>query len=361
MWRRRGGVASAVAAIRAGTPAEALHAAKALGALAHDSGAEGALAEEGVVRAVLQLFNFKVPNINTQFALQTSLRDVVEVSPEAATQVLAAFADPDPWIAYAALYVFGICLDADTSRALVLRAGAARALVGALSHHCPDCRGMAAHCIFSISQADVAVLSALQAAGAVPALMKLVHYDTGSSHPSPNSGSFACLGLRNVMRTSYRGPRGGEVHVSFEDTGFIACFAVAALCDAYPGFVLEVVKVPRLPSAILSCLRRHDEEMALAPMSLLSFVLQKMENGPCMHATCQELVTEGFPALVPRLISLELPGLTTVAFYALSHVFETLGHNCIGFASAERIMALCEKLTPTAQLLPKGKLPTWQF
>lgn len=101
IWRARGGAAAAMAAIRSGSRDEALQAAMALRDLAGDSGAADVLAEPDAVRSLLQVFDFNGLGPIERNALQRSLEVVVEASRDAAAQLVAAYADPDPWIAFA--------------------------------------------------------------------------------------------------------------------------------------------------------------------------------------------------------------------------------------------------------------------
>jgi HEAT repeat protein len=137
-----------------------------------------------------------------------SLQALVEASPDAAAQLVAAYADPDPWIAFAAIQFPATSLEPITARAHLLQAGAARALVAALSHDSPDCRGAAAYATLTAS--DLEVLSALRAAGLVPAMMELIRRGPASSPSPPPSQSRPGLGFFSNSKVTIKGRKGSH-------------------------------------------------------------------------------------------------------------------------------------------------------
>lgn len=147
-----------------------MSAAKALVFLVEDSGAAKALTEGGAVRALLQMFDFKMLQGADLWMLYFSLEAIMAASPDAAAQLVAAYADPDPWIAFAAIQSStSLLLGTTDARAHLLQAGAASAHVAALSHDSPDCRGAAAH--VALMASDGELQTALRAAGMVPAMI----------------------------------------------------------------------------------------------------------------------------------------------------------------------------------------------
>lgn len=333
----QGGVVLAVASIPSGAQDDALHSAKALGDLVHDSDAVPALADEGTVRALLQVLGFNVSKLEDKRSLQCSQLAIVKACPAVAAQIVAAYNNPDLEIAFAAIRSTGILLEQGIARAHLFQAGAARALVDALSHDCPECRGAAAAAV-AAGATDLEMLSALRDAGLVPAMMELIRRGPASS-PSQSRPGLALLGDTTAV---IWGLAGGELHVPWADAGPIACRSLAALCDAHPDVALEIVKAARPASAILSCLRQSGGHVAAPSVGLLFRVVGGLD-GPLELAFGQELVAEGFPDLFPSLIRPASPELAGQAICTLCFIFNTAGFDCIGHASTETIMTALEQ------------------
>lgn len=338
-WRLKGGVRPAAAAICSGPADDSLQAAKALGDLVRDSGAAEALEEGYVVTALLQIFDFKTLEDVDQSALQFSLQVIVEASSDAAAQLVAAYADPDPWVAFAAIPESFNLLKSVSSRANLLQGGAAKALVAALNHDSPDCRGASAFATFAAAHSEV--LTALRAAGLIPAMMDLVRRGFAPSPSPPPSQSRPGLGLLRGSKALRQGSYGKDFEIPLADAALIACSALNYLCKSHAQLAQEIAETADPATAILSCLRQSVAagEAATVPAELLATLVAKLK-GPCKLAICIELSAGEFPALLPSLIRPEFPILTESAIFTFICVLSCKGmvRECISLENAERTL-----------------------
>lgn len=353
IWRERGGVVAALEALRSGIPDEALDAAKALGDLVQDRGAAEALVEGGVVRPLLQVFDSKNLKAADTSALEKSLQALVEAHAGIAAQLVAAYSDPDMRVAFSAIYSCGNLLQRAATRERLLKAGVAGALVAALSHESLDCCSAAA--FVTLLTEDKALLAALRMAGLVPALMTLMRGGSASSSKggkakgrapsasSPSRRSFGLLGGRRANVGSMLGPSRESTDEPEVDAAFIACNSLRFLIKVHPQVTREIAATPRPVGAIMSCLRQYKGEAAVGFADLLHTMLLHHKDGPYKVPLRKELLDEGFPSLVPSLVSPDELDLAVHSISSLFAMFESLGYASLNLATAEAIMASFEQ------------------
>lgn len=145
-WRLLGGLPAALDEVRNGSGRKAVDAAIAIG-LHLDEAVNAAqhLKREGTVRAMLRAFNNHSLTPTDLLLLGTTLDCMLKHYPDVCSaQLFDAFSDPDPSIAFVALFHSHRQLLNDTLVTPLHAAGVGSKLVAALSHPSPFCRSAAA-------------------------------------------------------------------------------------------------------------------------------------------------------------------------------------------------------------------------
>eukprot|EP00884_Botryococcus_braunii_P001215 jgi/Botrbrau1/11094/Bobra.0219s0004.1 len=316
-WLARGGVSAVMTAIRTGSPKDALEAALSLKRLAGEAGGSKELARKGSIRAVLLVFDSAKLESDEREALFLSVQEIMVVCRGAAAQLVAAFADPDARVAFAAAFVSVSMLEHPITGPLLVTAGVGRALFGLLSHASPYCRSAAAH--FAPSAAFHAkVWAALESAGVVPALMRNLR-EVPPQEPlhGPVPFVFTQWSIPAVSLA------GDEFPMPWQDPRLVACMALGAI-SSIPTVPLAIARAPDSAQALLKLLEDYWETPE-APVILLNDLLKVLQGGPGGRAFARALDTAGFLGHFTRLLSADNNLLAGSILDSLYIWMETLG------------------------------------
>lgn len=339
-----------MAAIRSGPLETALEAVKALGALVHDSGAQAELSAPGTVRAVLQLYTSDIVRRKDVDAFEEALEEIVLECPDATAQLIAAYADPDPCVAFAAICFSQSLLAFHPAAERMLEAGTAKALVAALSHASQYCRGAAA--ALSVTLPHL-MANALREAGLVPALVAALLGSPLEPSPLPAS-SPPCLCRVAHMYT----PSGDRVAVPFNDPTLMGYVTLTRLAGCYKWAAEEMCQTDA-GQAIMRGLREGSREVTAASAGLLYTVLQRLDAGPHMRAFGQDLVEKGLLALIARLIRPGQPQTAAHVMRALPLVLPCVDRSVgVPFGSALLVRAALEKFLDSKYLGAESEFTT---
>eukprot|EP00884_Botryococcus_braunii_P001214 jgi/Botrbrau1/11093/Bobra.0219s0004.2 len=293
-WRARGGVTAAMTAIRTGSPKDALEAALSLVHLAGDPGGPQELARKGSIRAILLVFDSAELESNELNALFHSLLEIVVVCRSGPAQLVAALADPDARVAFAAAVISVPML---AERPLLVTAGVGRALVGLLSHASPYCRSAAAYAASSAVN-HTKVWAALESAGVVPALMRNLREALPQETlegPTPLVFAQWWLPAPNVAEVE-------TCPAPLQDPRLVACMALGAIARLVPTAPLAIARAPDSAQALLQLLEDYWEDPD-APVVLLNILLHALRGGPGVRAFARALDAAGFLGHHTRLLS----------------------------------------------------------
>lgn len=228
--------------------------------------------------------------------LHGSMELLVLTWPRLAEQVVAACADPDPRIAFAALDCTKMLLADGEDRASshMLRSGAVPAVMSALKHSHASCRAAAASVIAGenyvvendvgrstiVVCASIASLRALQETGLVPALLDIVRAGRCDDVQGPRTGVFSNITVDVVVGDK-------TVTLPNHEPALHACNALAALTRTrnalkdldpqkavFGAFVVaELVKTRHTAAALVACLRQFQGDLAVPPGQLIEHVV----------------------------------------------------------------------------------------
>eukprot|EP00884_Botryococcus_braunii_P004386 jgi/Botrbrau1/13949/Bobra.250_1s0004.1 len=273
-WRSRGGIKEAMASIRSASQVKAMAAALVLGHLAGDAGATAELAHKGTLRTLLLVFDHPSPETEEFAALFFTVIRVLMESPTAASQIVAAFSDPDPRVAFAAAAVSRLLLLDKKAAAAMVAAGVAPALVAMLSHPSPYCRSAAAMAASAVGQCPQP-RRALRDAGLIPALLDLVgQQNVDPPPPPPEAGVF-----RN-FRYQMSDLSGSAVEAPLGQPQFMACIGLTDLIFANWNLAEDVAALDTAVHNITWCMQNSTRlgELAAVPARLLILLLKQLTD-----------------------------------------------------------------------------------
>lgn len=304
---------------------------------------------------VLQVFD--VPSLSSEDldALHGSMVDLVVARPSLAAQVVAACADPDPRIAFAALVCIKRQLGDRNVSSVMMKAGAVPAVMSALEQANPCCRAAAASVVAGgILKSDVRgpcvralfacpeAVEALLEAGLVPALMHIICSGPSDHVPPAGPGVFS----NPTMEIS---PAKQLITLPNSEPALHACLALSLLaeCEATlfsdvgwgrsksTHVAVEVAKTPRAAAMLVQCLRHYTGDLQVAPGQLICSVLTTLNkhggssHAACRHAFCKALLEAGLADLAASLIRPGKPGITEIVMSIVPETFKALGPDCI--------------------------------
>lgn len=296
-WRPKG-LGATLEAVRTGSREQAFQAALALATLEADEfTAQQRFASPGTVKALLRVFNAVPPPVNIYdiYSLQETLRRIIQAGPAGPTQLVAAFTDPDPQIVSAAVYHSGRMFQSQDLASRLLAAGAAPALVAALSHSSPMCRSVAA---VTVCHAVVVpeTLQALLSVGLVPALMQIVRQGARLPiPPAPLSGS------ERAENLSYPSMR--RYGTAVQDPFNYACYALVEVLGCDPLAAQHIAAFSTSAESLVRPLQTGSD-LTCAAAHLLALTLRALEPGQRKRDFVSALVSNGFPQAVSHLIKL---------------------------------------------------------
>eukprot|EP00884_Botryococcus_braunii_P005689 jgi/Botrbrau1/15120/Bobra.320_1s0004.1 len=318
-WRARGGISAAMTAIRTGSPKDALEAALSLVHLAAAPGGAKELARKGSIRAILLVYDLAKLESDELNALFLSVLEIVVDCRGAAAQLVAALADPDVRVAFPAAVLLIPMLKHPTAGRMLVTAGVGRALVGLLSHASPYCRSAAALAASSAA-AHAKVWAALESAGVVPALLRILREGPPQEPPQ---------GPTPLVFTQWELPAptmaGDEVPAPLQDPRLIACWTLGDIAESVPTIAQAILRDPDSAQALLRLLEDYWETPE-APVILLHALLKVLQEDPGMQAFSQALVAAGFMAHFTRLLSADSNPLASKLLDSLYFVLDALGN-----------------------------------
>eukprot|EP00884_Botryococcus_braunii_P004393 jgi/Botrbrau1/13955/Bobra.250_1s0009.1 len=316
MWEDRGGLSAALAAIRSGSPETALDAARALHALANDANAAQDLAREGTVRALLRVFDNPALDQDEAAVLNETLIYIIQNNPAMCTQLVAAYADPDPRIAFAAASVSKSAIEDDVSSASLVGAGVAPALVALLSHASPFCRSAAALAIPSALKAPVTA-RALQRAGLVPAMMRILREGSPRERPPAiGPGAFTAWDFQIP-------PIAHETDLPvLADPCCCVWPAALGIITHTSGLGREFAQTKDAAEVFVDAIRRMPQARKIIPARVLSRILVDLKGIPQMVSFSSALMSAGFPGAIASLIR---PDDKDSSHYAMNTILQVHG------------------------------------
>lgn len=313
-WRAWGGVAVAIAAIRCGTLGDALHAAKALGALVQEDHFEAELLADCAMQALLQLLRTGMGiSSGDMVSLQFSLRSVILACPRAAVSFVAVFADHDPLAAFFAVLSTMPLFECSSVTTHMLEAKAAPALVATLSHASPYVRSAGA---LAVMIDNPLLHSALLAADLGPALLRAAR-DTQLC-------SELCTPF--VKLTHQINPVFHSAGFQESGSAWVASLSLLHIVKAQPSVSVQIT-MEGGANGLVSGLMLGGARIAGVFAEILSAVLVELKAGPHFEefcAFCEALVAEGLPNLVPSLIKPEHPDLALNIIHIVGDVLDGL-------------------------------------
>lgn len=303
-----------------------------------------------------QVFNVPRLSLEDRRLLHASMERLVLRIPRLAEQVVAACADPDSRVAFAALVCTKLllCDKGEKASGAMLKAGAIPAVMSALKHSNAYCRAAAASVAMggtfddggdkgvNIMGSSPETTRALLEAGLVPALMDIVRAGASENAPSSSPGVFSNVRVQMASGVQL-------ITLPNFEPALHACNALGllvvpdeALRVPFDGYgyskakvAAEVASTPRAAAVLVQCLRQYTGELRDVPGQLIRAVVLALakEGGSsqatCLRAFCTGLLQAGLPDLLPSLIKPEQPNLALYMMGTMMETFEALGPDCL--------------------------------
>eukprot|EP00884_Botryococcus_braunii_P005384 jgi/Botrbrau1/14847/Bobra.0326s0001.1 len=255
-WRARGGISAAMRAIRKGPPARALDPALALLYLAEqEEDAPKELDRKGSVRALLQVFDCPGLTPKEVTVLLVTMHRVLTASPSGPAQLVAAFADDDPKVAFGAAVLSSFHFSNPVMCEKLVGAGVGPALLALLSHRSSICRSAAAIAVAAAAQLDRNMHHYLRQNGVLPALTGLLQRARLSQDLGPGIFSNCFAPVRDMD--------GELVPSPLWDPALASITALIEFAKADPVAALTFAALAEADPAILRPLRKESGESPL--------------------------------------------------------------------------------------------------
>lgn len=296
------------------------------------------LAREGIVRELLQLYDFQ-SEARTD-ALPQVICTVIDRSPNGPSQLVAALSDEDPQVVFAAAALSRHLIDEPGVRRRLLDAGIIDRLVRVLYHPSPSC--CSAGLLACAALADLPLLlPRFMAAGLVSAILYVI-----SDGCTPDESSDVEEDVSKRICT-LRCPTDDQADIRLMDSCVVAQSVMLSILLSnrmlkrrYRRFATEIALATDAAEALVRGLTVGtgtvgDDGKGVALLGLPGYLLITLIKGlracnchGCTHLRCNfvaDMANEGLLAGVGRLITPHSYTVTSHGFTLLDHVLDSLG------------------------------------